>query len=112
KQTYKFITKNKKVENVKSKEIFYRDIAKRAQAIYEQYQHLMKGIFKNEINSSKHQLRFYIKDDGELGGRAWCENHIDKIEINRGVIDNFFDYFYDFAEKKSENFLKKILFDV
>ncbi|WMY23221.1 hypothetical protein D9R10_19980 [Bacillus velezensis] len=66
------------------KENFYDDIEKRAQAIYEQYQNLMKGISKKNSNLLNHQLKFYLKDDGRLGGKAWCENDIDKIEINKG----------------------------
>ncbi|MGD2406310.1 hypothetical protein [Bacillus velezensis] len=94
------------------KENFYDDIEKRAQAIYEQYQNLMKGISKKNSNLLNHQLKFYLKDDGRLGGKAWCENDIDKIEINKGVINNFFDYFYDFVEKDSEKLLRELRLDI
>lgn len=101
-----------KGERINMKEAFYEDIKSRAQEIYEQYKYLMKEVLENDPNLIKSQLKIYLKDDSKLGGKAWHENNIDNIEINKGVIDNFFDYFYDFAKKRSENFLKMLSFDV
>lgn len=94
------------------REVFYKDIKSRAQEVYEQYKYLMKEVLKSNPNSIKSQLKIYLKDDIKLGGKAWCENDIDSIEINKGVIDNFFDYFYDFAKMCSEEFLKMLSLDV
>ncbi|AHC44257.1 MULTISPECIES: hypothetical protein [Bacillus] len=96
---------------MKNKEDFYVDIKKRALNIYEQYQFLTKKIFKNESSISKYRLNFYIKEDAKLGGKAWCEKYTDNILINKGVIDNFFDYFYSFTKMQSETFLKKLNFN-
>ncbi|MGQ9006136.1 hypothetical protein [Bacillus sp. FSL R5-0523] len=96
---------------MKNKEDFYVDIKERALNIYEQYQFLMKGIFKNETNISKYKLNFYIKEDANLGGKAWCEKYTDNILIYKGVIDNFFDYFYSFTKMQSKSFLEKLHFN-
>lgn len=93
---------------MKSKEDFYVDIKERALSIYEQYRFLMKKILKNETNISKYSLNFYIKEDANLGGKAWCEKYTDNILIYKGVIDNFFDYFYSFTKGQSDSFLKKL----
>lgn len=87
------------------REFFYKDIKSRAQDIYEQYKYLMKELFKMDSNSVECQLKFNIKDDSKLGGKAWCEKNIDNIQINRGVIDNFFDYFYDLTKSRTKDFL-------
>lgn len=87
------------------REVFYEDIKRRAQEIYEQYKYLMKEILKINPNSIECQLKVYLKDDMKLGGKAWCKNGIDNIQINKGVIDNFFDYFYNLTKKCSEDFL-------
>lgn len=90
------------------REVFYEDIKNRGQAIYEQYKYLMKEVLKIDSNSIESQLKIYLKDDMKLGGKAWCKNDIDNIQINKGVIDNFFDYFYDFTKKISEDFFKTL----
>ncbi|WXB93133.1 hypothetical protein WDJ61_18245 [Bacillus sp. FJAT-52991] len=96
------------MKNLKNKEDFYVDIKERALSIYEQYQFLMKEVLKNETYISRYNLKFSIKEDANLGGKAWCDKYADNIQINKGVIDNFFDYFYGFTQMQSENFLKKM----
>lgn len=73
---YKFITKKYEDEDVKKKEIFIKILKKEHKLYMNNTNIFIKEIIKEEINSSKHQLRFYFKDDGEIGGKAWCENHI------------------------------------
>lgn len=90
------------------RETFYEDIKSRAQDIYEQYKYLMKEVLKMDSNSIECQLEFYIKDDMKLGGKAWCEKNIDNIQINKGVIDNFFDYFYNLTKTRTEDFLSML----
>lgn len=92
------------------REIFYKDIKSRAQDIYEQYKYLMKEVLKMDSNSIECQLEVYIKDDMKLGGKAWCEKDIDNIQINKGVIDNFFDYFYNLTKTRTEDFLSMFPF--
>jgi len=65
----------------------------------------MKEVLKMDSNSIECQLEVYIKDDMKLGGKAWCEKNIDNIQINKGVIDNFFDYFYNLTKTRTEDFL-------
>ncbi|MCY7456067.1 hypothetical protein [Bacillus altitudinis] len=95
---------------MRDKEVFYKDIEKRAQTIYEGYQYIMKSSLTKDMSISKTQLNFFLRNDRRLGGKAWCKNNIDYIEINTGVIDNFFDYFYDFAEKLNQKFIKNLPF--
>lgn len=87
------------------REVFYEDIKNRGQSIYEQYKYLMKEIFKIDPNLIECKLEISIKDDMKLGGKAWCKNNIDSIQINKGVIDNFFDYFYNLTKTHTEGFL-------
>lgn len=98
------------VDRVTMKEDLYKDIENRAQAIYQQYQCLMREVLKDDTNLTKSQLKFYLIEDGRIGGKSWYKSNIDNIEINTGVIDNFFDYFYDFAEERSKKFLKMMSF--
>lgn len=90
------------------REFFYEDIKNRGQSIYEQYKYLMKEILKIDPSLIECKLEINIKDDMELGGKAWCKNNIDSIEINKGVIDNFFDYFYNLTKTRTEGFLGMI----
>jgi hypothetical protein len=99
-----------RIERGNMREVFYEDIKSRAQEIYEQYKYLMKEVLKRDPNSLDSQLKLYLKDDMNLGGKAWSKNNIDNIQINKGVIDNFFDYFYDFTKKRSEDFLNMLPF--
>lgn len=89
-----------------NKKDFYIDIKNRAKNIYEQYQDLIIGALKND--TSKYSLKFYIKDDSSLGGKAWSNNNLDNIQIYKGVIDNYFDYFYGFTKIQTNNFLEKL----
>ncbi|BBO00413.1 hypothetical protein [Sporolactobacillus terrae] len=95
-----------KVDRVTMKEALYKDIENRAQAIYQQYQYLMQKVLKSNTNSTKSQLKFYLIEDERLNGKSGHKNNVDNIGINTGVIDKFFDYFYDFAKKRSEEFIK------
>ncbi len=94
-----------------NKEDFYVDIQKRAFDIYEQYQYLMKEILKNKTDISKYKLNFYIKETAKIGGKAWYEKNTDNIQIYKGIIDNFYDYFYSFTKMQSKSFLEKLHFN-
>lgn len=89
-----------------NKEGFYIDIKNRAKDIYEQYQYLVKEALKSD--TSNYRLEFYLKDDLSLGGKAWSKNNLDNIQINKGVIDNYFDYFYGFTKMQTNDFLEKL----
>lgn len=95
---------------MRNKEDFYVDIKNRALAIYEQYQFIMKEISKNKTNIFKYKLNVYLKEDVNLGGKAWSEKFIDNIIINKGVIDNFFDYFYSITKMRSDLLIKQLHF--
>ncbi|QRF30607.1 hypothetical protein [Bacillus safensis] len=97
---------------MRNKEVFYRDIEKRAQTIYEGYQNIMENISRDDMSLSVTQLKFFMKNDGRLGGKAWCKNNIDNIEINTGVINNFFDYFYGFAEELNHKLINELHFKI
>ncbi|EDW21201.1 hypothetical protein FO510_10260 [Bacillus pumilus] len=97
---------------MRNKEVFYSDIQKRAQSIYEGYQDIMKNTSRKDMSLSETQLKFFIKNDGRLGGKAWCKNNIDHIEINTGVISNFFDYFIGFAEELNHKFINDLHFKI
>lgn len=94
-----------------NKESFYIDIKNRAMDIYEQYQGLVQEAFKNENDTAKFSLKFRLNEDSELGGKAWSFNYLDNIQLNIGVIDNFFDYFYGFTEMQTVDLLKKLCVD-
>lgn len=94
-----------------NKENFYIDIKNRAIDIYEQYQYLVKEVLENENDISKYNLKFDLKEDSNLGGKAWSGNYLDNIEVNKGVIDNFFDYFYGFTKIQTDDFLKQLRID-
>ncbi|MED4785390.1 hypothetical protein P9654_12130 [Bacillus atrophaeus] len=94
-----------------NKENFYIDIKNRAMDIYEQYQYLVKEATKDENDISKYNLEFCLKEDSNLGGKAWSSNYLDNIQINKGVIDNFFEYFYGFTKMKTDDFMKKLRID-
>lgn len=89
-----------------NKEDFYIDIKNRAKEIYEQYQYLVIKTLKND--TSNYSLEFYIKEDSSLGGKAWSKNNLDNLQINKGVIDNYFDYFYGFTKMQTDDFLEKL----
>jgi hypothetical protein len=89
-----------------NKEDFYIDIKNRAKDIYEQYQYLVIEALKSDPSS--YSLEFYIKEDSSLGGKAWSKNNLDNIQINKGVIDNYFDYFYGFTKMQTDDFLEKL----
>lgn len=88
-----------------NREDFYNDIKNRALAIYEQYQYLIKEVIRSEINISKYKLTIHLDEDSNLGGKAWTGNFIDNIHINKGVIDNFFEYFYGYTKNRTEEIL-------
>ncbi|WP_168749259.1 hypothetical protein [Bacillus mojavensis] len=94
-----------------NKENFYIDIKNRAMEIYEQYQYLVKEALKDENDTSKYNLKFCLKEDSNLGGKAWSSNYLDNIQVNKGVIDNFFEYFYGFTKMKTDDFMKKLRID-
>lgn len=89
-----------------NKEDFYIDIKNRAKDIYEQYQYLVKEALKSD--TSNYRLEFYLKSDSSLGGKAWSKNNLDNIQINKGVIDSYFDYFYGFTKMQTDYFLEKL----
>ncbi|MGG2113625.1 hypothetical protein ABFY60_24670 [Lysinibacillus pakistanensis] len=89
-----------------NKEDFYIDIKNRAVDIYEQYQYLVKEALESDITN--HRLEFYLKDDSSLGGKAWSKDNLDNIQVNKGVIDNYFDYFYGFTKMQTDDFLEKL----
>jgi|SRR5690625_481361 len=89
-----------------NKKELYSDIYNRAQNIYEQYQDLIMK--KSKKNTPNYSLEFSINNYSSLGGKAWSKNNLDNIEINRGVIDNFFDYFYEFAKIQTDDLLEKL----
>ena len=89
-----------------NKSNFYIDINKRAQEIYGQYQYLIMKEFDND--TSNYSLKFHINNCSSLGGKASSKNNLDNIEINRGIIDNFFDYFYGFSKMKTKDILEKL----
>lgn len=92
-----------------NKEDFYIDIKNRTMDIYEQYQYIIKEALKKD--TSKYSLKFCLKEDSNLGGKAWSTNYLDNIQVNKGVIDNFFDYFYGFTKMQTDDFLKKLRTD-
>ncbi|CAH1056679.1 hypothetical protein [Paenibacillus pseudetheri] len=96
---------------MENKEDFYIDIKHRAMAIYEQYRYIIKEVLESEFDISKYILNLYFRDDSNLGGKAWSDNYLDYIQINKGVIDNFFEYFYGFTKKNTEDFLKALHVD-
>ncbi|MFB4211607.1 hypothetical protein ACE1TH_06765 [Shouchella sp. JSM 1781072] len=89
-----------------NKKDFYIDIKNRAKNIYEQYQYLVLKSLKT--NTSNYSLEFNIKEDSSLGGKAWFKDNLDNIQINKGVIDNYFDYFYGFTKMQTADFLDKL----
>lgn len=89
-----------------NKEDFYIDTKNRAKDIYKQYRYLVIEALKND--TSNYSLEFYLKEDSSLGGKAWSKNNLDNIQINKGVIDNYFDYFYGFTKMQTDDFLEKL----
>lgn len=89
-----------------NKEKLYKDVKERAKFIYQEYQH---PIFReNGKEISNYTLEFNLKEDLSIGGKAWSKNNLDNIQINKGVIDNYFIYFHSFRTGQTEKFLEKI----
>lgn len=83
------------------------DIINRVKSIYDYMQVHIKN-YKPE-KWYKSQLEFKIKKDKEINGKAWCDNDIDHIEINSGVIDLYYDYFSKILEQDKNTILKIII---
>lgn len=82
------------------------DLIVRAGIMYERCQKLIREFMPEKWYQSK--LEFEIKDDKEINGRAWCEGNTDYIEINSGVIENYYNYFFKVMEYFRVITLKKL----
>lgn len=80
------------------------DLINRVNSIYEYLQNLVKEYFPYKWYASS--LEFEIKDSKEINGKSWCEKDKDHIEINRGVIELYYDYFAIVMENDKVNFLR------
>ena len=91
---------------MKNKENIYQDIRNRAESIYERYQSTIEQNRKEGCDYSRTKLHFSIFESMKLGGQSSFQNNIDNIRISSGTIDNFYDYFYEFAKYNTKNLLR------
>lgn len=82
------------------------DLIYRANRIYEYFQQLIKECAFDKWYASS--LEFEIKDSEEINGKSWCEKDKDHIEINRGVIEKYYNYFAIVMENDKVNFLRHL----
>lgn len=73
-------------------DILLNDIKNRAIDVYEGIYTLLD---EAGHKVDKRKLIFEIRDDEEINGRAWCANNEDHIEINKGVIRIYAEYFLE-----------------
>lgn len=81
------------------------DIEGRVRKIYSHFSDIMEE--KNEIFT----LEFTIKDSDIINGKSWCNDCIDHVEINSGVIDLYYDYFSEVVARKKIDFLRLLNID-
>lgn len=83
-------------------ELLEKDLIRRANSIYEYYQNLIKENFSHRWYLS--DLEFEIKDSKEINGKSWCMDDKDHIEINKGVIELYYNYFVTVMENDKIEF--------
>lgn len=81
-----------------------KDLIYRANSLYEYFQNLIKECRPYKWYAST--FEFEIKDNKEINGKSWCEKDKDHIEINRGVIELYYNYFAIVMEHDKVNFLR------
>lgn len=57
----------------------------------------------------KNKLFFDINDEDEINGRAWCKTNEDHVEINKGVIRIYYDFFLKVNEYYKNKFLESFM---
>lgn len=83
-----------------------KDLIYRANSLYDNFQDLIKNFFPEKWYDSS--LDFAIKDCKEINGKSWCNQDKDHIEINRGVLELFYNYFAKVMEYDKINFLRHL----
>lgn len=85
------------------KEILEKDLIDRANSIYDYFQNIIKQYLPYKWYASS--LEFEIIDSDEINGKSWCEKDKDHIQINRGVIELYYNYFSNVMENDKIKFL-------
>lgn len=92
-----------------NKTILYEDLKNRANDIYHQYSHILNEFGKGDFIDSDWILKFNLLENNSINGSSYYKNGIDYIEMNTGLIDIFYNYFYDFIENDLENYISNIM---
>ncbi len=86
--------------------ILVEDISKRAHHIYNQCQELVKEYMpEKQCNIN---FEFLIKEDKEINGLSLSENDKDYVEINSGVIELHYNYFFDVMKQDKNKLIRFI----
>ena len=94
-------------------ELLKKNIENRANSLY----HYFSDLAENQKEPSYHvtsqatKFEFVIRENDEINGKAWCENDVDHVEINSGVIELFYHYFTAVMEHDKVNFLRPLNLD-
>lgn len=79
--------------------------------LYDEAYRRVDNIYRSYIDCFKLQessLEFNIVDKSDIGGKSWCNEGTDNIEIKKGVFEKSFDYFLQMSQEKNFELLKLI----